>query len=49
MAAGGDQFTTLAQGQNTTDTQINLVDTVVRYLELHSPVDPQVEGRLTVE
>ncbi len=49
MASGGDQFTTLAQGQNTTDTQINLVDTVVRYLEQNSPVDPQVEGRLTVE
>ena len=49
MAAGGDRFTTLTQGQNTTDTQINLVDTVVRYLEQNSPVDPQVEGRLTVE
>lgn len=49
MATGGDQFTTFTQGQNTTDTQTNLVDTVVRYLELNSPVDPQVEGRLTVE
>lgn len=49
MATGGDRFTTLTQGQNTTDTQTNLVDTVVRYLELNSPVDPQVEGRLTVE
>lgn len=49
MATGGDQFTTLTQGQNTTDTQTNLVDTVVHYLELNSPVDPQVEGRLTVE
>jgi 5'-nucleotidase/UDP-sugar diphosphatase len=49
MAAGGDQFTTLTQGQNTTDTQINLVDTVVRYLQQNSPVDPQVEGRLTIE
>ncbi len=49
MATGGDQFTTLTQGQNITDTQTNLVDTVVRYLELNSPVDPQVEGRLTVE
>ncbi len=49
MATGGDEFTTLTQGQNTTDTQTNLVDTVVHYLELNSPVDPQVEGRLTVE
>jgi 5'-nucleotidase len=49
MASGGDEFTTLTQGQNTTDTQVNLVDTVVRYLEENSPVDPQVEGRLTVE
>ncbi|MBA2511600.1 MAG: 5'-nucleotidase C-terminal domain-containing protein [Rubrobacteraceae bacterium] len=49
MATGGDQFITLTKGTNTTDTQTNLVDTVVRYLELNSPVDPQVEGRLTVE
>lgn len=43
------RFTTLPQGQNTIDTQTNLVDTVVRYLEQNSPVDPQVEGCLTVE
>ena len=49
MATGGDQFTTLTQGANTVDTGINLVDTVVAYLESNSPVDPQVEGRLTVE
>ena len=49
MAGGGDRFTTLTQGSNTVDTQTNLVDTVVRYLKLNSPVDPQVEGRLTVE
>lgn len=48
MATGGDQFTNLAQGANTVDTGINLVETVVHYLEHHSPVDPQVEGRLTV-
>ena len=47
MAAGGDQFTTLTQGTNVVDTQVNLVDAVVHYLELYSPVDPQVEGRLT--
>jgi hypothetical protein len=29
--------------------EVNLVDTVVRYLEQNSPVDPQVEGRLTIE
>jgi 5'-nucleotidase len=49
MAGGGDRFTTLTQGTSTVDTGINLVDTVVRYLERNSPVDPQVEGRLTVE
>ncbi len=49
MASGGDQFTTLTQGTNTVDTGINLVDTVVRYLEANSPVDPQVEGRLAIE
>ncbi len=49
MATGGDQFTTLTKGANTADTGINLVETVVRYLEANSPVDPQVEGRLTVE
>lgn len=48
MATGGDRFTTFTQGTNTIDTGINLVDTVVHYLEHHSPVDPQVEGRLTV-
>ncbi|MBW3638471.1 MAG: bifunctional metallophosphatase/5'-nucleotidase [Actinobacteria bacterium] len=48
MAAGGDQFTTLTKGSNTVDTGINLVDTVVRYLAANSPVDPQVEGRLTI-
>lgn len=49
MATGGDQFTTLTKGAKTVDTGINLVDTVVRYLGVNSPVDPQVEGRLTVE
>ena len=28
------------QDTGTVDTQINLVDTVVQYLEHHSPVDP---------
>jgi 5'-nucleotidase len=49
MATGGDQFTTLTRGANTVDTGINLVEAVVRYLGANSPVDPQVEGRLTVE
>lgn len=49
MATGGDQFTTFTAGTGTVDTGINLVDTVVHYLEHHSPVDPQVEGRLTVQ
>lgn len=48
MAAGGDQFTTLTQGADVVDTGVNLVDTVVRYLAAHSPVDPRVEGRLTL-
>ncbi len=49
MASGGDQFTTLKQGRNVVDTGVNLVDTVVGLLERSSPVDPQVEGRLTIE
>jgi 5'-nucleotidase len=49
MAGGGDQFTTLTQGTSTVDTGTNLVETVVHYLQHNSPVDPQVEGRLTVE
>lgn len=49
MATGGDQFTILTKGTSTVDTGINLVDTIVRYLSVNSPVDPQVEGRLTVE
>ena len=48
MASGGDQFTTLTQGTNIVDTGINLVETVVGYLAVNSPVDPQVEGRLTI-
>ncbi len=48
MAAGGDQFATLTKGTDTVDTGINLVDNVVRYLQANSPVDPQVEGRLTL-
>ncbi len=48
MAAGGDEFTTLTQGTNVVDTGVNLVDTVVRHLGASSPVDPQVEGRLTL-
>jgi 5'-nucleotidase len=49
MASGGDQFTTLTQGGNVVDTGVNLVDTVVELLARSSPVDPQVEGRLTIE
>ncbi len=49
MASGGDQFTTLMQGGNVVDTGVNLVDTVVGLLERSSPVDPEVEGRLTIE
>jgi 2',3'-cyclic-nucleotide 2'-phosphodiesterase (5'-nucleotidase family) len=49
MATGGDEFDTLTEGQNTFDTQMNLVDTVIKYLEENSPVNPRVEGRLTVE
>ncbi len=49
MANGGDQFAMLTQGVNTVDTGINLVDTVVAHLAANSPVDPQVEGRLTVQ
>jgi 5'-nucleotidase len=48
MATGGDRFTTLTQGTNTADTGIDLVQTVVRYLQNNPTVDPQVEGRLTV-
>lgn len=47
MAAGGDQFTTLTRGSRVTDTGVSLVDTVVGLLARSSPVDPQVEGRLT--
>ena len=39
----------MLSGANTVDTGINLVEAVVRYLAASSPVDPQVEGRLTVE
>jgi len=48
MATGGDAFTTLKEGKNVADTGVNLVDTVVGLLSRSSPVDPQVEGRLTI-
>lgn len=49
MATGGDRFTTLTQGTSTADTGIDLVETVVHYLQDNPTVDPQVEGRLTVQ
>ncbi|MGI8575272.1 MAG: 5'-nucleotidase C-terminal domain-containing protein, partial [Egibacteraceae bacterium] len=48
MAAGGDEFTTLTQGTNVVDTEINLVEAVEEYLAENSPVDPPAEGRLTI-
>ncbi len=48
MAAGGDQFATLTRGMNPVDTGKDPVDAIVAWLAAHSPVDPQIDGRLTI-
>jgi len=46
LAAGGDKMAALTQGKNIAygDT---LLDALVEYLKEHSPVSPQVEGRIS--
>jgi 5'-nucleotidase len=48
MLAGGDGYTVLTQGTNKLDTGLLDVDVTTDYIVAHSPVNPQVEGRIVV-
>jgi 5'-nucleotidase / UDP-sugar diphosphatase len=48
MLTGGDGYTVLAQGTNKLDTGLLDVDVTTDYVVAHSPVNPQVEGRIVV-
>jgi 5'-nucleotidase / UDP-sugar diphosphatase len=48
MLAGGDGYTVLGQGTNKLDTGLLDVDVTTDYITAHSPVNPQVEGRIIV-
>jgi 5'-nucleotidase / UDP-sugar diphosphatase len=47
LAAGGDRFDSFLKGANASAAG-NFRDAVLGYLEAHSPVEPRVEGRITV-
>jgi 5'-nucleotidase len=48
LVAGGDGYTVLGQGANKLDTGLLDVDVTTDYVVAHSPVNPQVEGRIIV-
>jgi 5'-nucleotidase / UDP-sugar diphosphatase len=48
LIAGGDGYTVLGQGTNRIDTGLLDVDVTTDYISAHSPVNPQVEGRIVV-
>jgi 5'-nucleotidase len=48
MLAGGDGYTVFGQGTNKLDTGLLDVDVTSEYVAAHSPVNPQVEGRIVV-
>jgi 5'-nucleotidase / UDP-sugar diphosphatase len=48
LIAGGDGYTVLGQGTNRIDTGLLDVDVTTDYITAHSPVNPQVEGRIIV-
>ena len=48
LLTGGDGYTVLAQGTNKLDTGLLDVDVTTDYVVAHSPVNPQVEGRIVV-
>lgn len=47
LAAGGDRYTAFKQGKNIVYGD-DVRDMFVRYLEKNSPVNPQVEGRISI-
>jgi 5'-nucleotidase len=48
MLAGGDDYTMLAQGENSIDTGFNLTDVLSEHITANSPVSASVEGRITM-
>ncbi|HIC88251.1 MAG TPA: hypothetical protein EYP04_02470, partial [Anaerolineae bacterium] len=46
LAGGGDGYSVFAEGQNGYDTGLLLTDAILDYFAAHSPVSPQVEGRI---
>jgi 5'-nucleotidase len=46
LLTGGDGYTVFAQGTNKLDTGLLDVDVTTEYITAHSPVSPQVEGRI---
>jgi 5'-nucleotidase len=48
LIAGGDGYTVLGQGTNKIDTGLLDVDVTTDYITAHSPINPQVEGRIIV-
>jgi 5'-nucleotidase/UDP-sugar diphosphatase len=48
LVTGGDGYTVFGQGTNKVDTGLLDVDVTTDYIMAHSPVNPQVEGRIVV-
>ncbi|HNP73688.1 MAG TPA: 5'-nucleotidase C-terminal domain-containing protein, partial [Kouleothrix sp.] len=46
LIAGGDGYTVFGQGTNKIDTGLLDIDVTAEYVAAHSPVNPQVEGRV---
>lgn len=48
LLAGGDGYTVFAEGADPYDTGLLDVDVTADYVRAHSPVNPQVEGRIII-
>ena len=49
MFTGGDGYTLFIQGTNVKFTGDLMLDVVTAYITAHPPIDPLVEGRITVD
>lgn len=48
LVSGGDGYTVLSKGADRLDTGLLDVDVTSEYVAAHSPVNPQVEGRIVI-
>lgn len=48
LITGGDGYTVLSKGTNKIDTGLLDIDVTTEYVTAHSPINPQVEGRIVV-